>query len=174
MTVYALDGVAPRVAETAWVAPTASVMGNVELKAGASVWFGATIRGDQKNTITVGERTNIQDGSVLHSDEGVPLTIGADVTVGHMAMLHGCVIGDRSLVGIGATILNNAVIGENCLIGAHALIPEGKVIAPERTRALVNAVWACERARVHEHSAPRAPHTHRTRTARSFDAVCTA
>ena len=110
-----------------WIAPNATVLGDVILKQDASVWFGVVIRGDN-DPITIGERSNIQDNSVLHTDEGVPLTIGADVTVGHQAMLHGCTVGDNSLIGIGATVLNRAVIGKNCIIGAHALIPEGKVI----------------------------------------------
>ena len=110
-----------------WIAPTATVLGDVILLKDASVWFGVVIRGDN-DPITIGERSNIQDNSVLHTDEGVPLTIGADVTVGHKAMLHGCTVGDNSLIGIGATVLNRAVIGRNCIIGAHALIPEGKVI----------------------------------------------
>ena len=110
-----------------WIAPNATVLGDVILKRDASVWFGVVIRGDN-DPITIGERSNIQDNSVLHTDEGVPLTIGADVTVGHQAMLHGCTVGDNSLIGIGATVLNRAVIGKNCIIGAHALIPEGKVI----------------------------------------------
>jgi carbonic anhydrase/acetyltransferase-like protein (isoleucine patch superfamily) len=102
-------------------------MGNVILKENASVWYGAVLRGDN-DPITIGENSNIQDGSVLHTDVGCPLTIGKDVTVGHMVMLHGCTIGDETLIGIGSTILNNATIGKNCIIGAHALIPEGKVI----------------------------------------------
>jgi carbonic anhydrase/acetyltransferase-like protein (isoleucine patch superfamily) len=110
-----------------WIAPTATVLGDVILLKDASVWFGVVIRGDN-DPITIGERSNVQDNSVLHTDEGVPLTIGADVTVGHKAMLHGCTVGDNSLIGIGATVLNRAVIGKNCIIGAHALIPEGKVI----------------------------------------------
>lgn len=110
-----------------WIAPTATVIGDVILLKDASVWFGVVIRGDN-DPITIGERSNVQDNSVLHTDEGVPLTIGADVTVGHKAMLHGCKVGDNSLIGIGATVLNRAVIGRNCIIGAHALIPEGKVI----------------------------------------------
>ena len=110
-----------------WIAPNATVLGDVILLKDASVWFGVVIRGDN-DPITIGERSNIQDNSVLHTDEGVPLTIGADVTVGHKAMLHGCTVGDNSLIGIGATVLNRAVIGKNCIIGAHALIPEGKVI----------------------------------------------
>ena len=110
-----------------WVAENATVLGNVILKENASVWFNAVLRGDN-DPITVGEDSNIQDGSILHTDEGCPLTIGKGVTVGHMAMLHGCTIGDNSLIGIGATVLNRAKIGKNCLIGAHALIPEGKEI----------------------------------------------
>ena len=102
-------------------------MGRVLLERNASVWFGAVLRGDNE-LITVGENSNIQDNSVLHTDPGAPLTIGVGVTVGHQAMLHGCVIGDNSLIGIGATVLNRSVIGKNCLIGAHALVPEGKEI----------------------------------------------
>jgi carbonic anhydrase/acetyltransferase-like protein (isoleucine patch superfamily) len=110
-----------------WIAPTAAVMGNVILKKNASVWWGATLRGDN-DPIVIGENSNIQDGSVLHTDHGSPLTIGRDVTVGHLVMLHGCTIGDGSLVGIGSIILNGARIGKNCLIGANSLIPEGKEI----------------------------------------------
>lgn len=109
------------------MADNASVMGNVILEENASVWFNAVLRGDN-DPITIGENSNIQDGSVLHTDIGCPLNIGKDVTVGHMVMLHGCTIGDETLIGIGSTILNRAVIGKNCIIGAHALIPEGKVI----------------------------------------------
>lgn len=129
MTVYALGDKKPQLPPEGeyWIAPNAVVLGDVILKSGASVWFGATLRGDT-DTLTVGENTNIQDGSVLHADEGVPLVIGRDVTVGHKVMLHGCTIGDNSLIGIGAVILNGAVIGKNCLIGAGALITEGKVI----------------------------------------------
>ena len=110
-----------------WIAPNAVVLGDVELKSNASIWFGAVVRGDN-DPIVIGESTNVQDLSVLHNDEGVPLTLGAGVTVGHRAMLHGCVVGDNSLIGIGAVILNRAVIGRNCIIGAQALITEGKVI----------------------------------------------
>jgi carbonic anhydrase/acetyltransferase-like protein (isoleucine patch superfamily) len=111
----------------AWIAPTAAVIGNVRLEADASVWFGAVIRGDNE-PIVIGRGSNVQDGSVLHTDPGFPLTIGAHVTIGHMAMLHGCTIEDGALVGIGAVVLNGARIGRNSLIGAHALITEGKVI----------------------------------------------
>lgn len=128
MAVFELDSVSPEISEDgAWVAPTASVIGKVILEKGASVWFGAVLRGDNE-PITVGEDTNIQDNAVCHTDMGFPLTFGKGVTVGHQAMLHGCTIGDYSLIGIGATILNGAKIGKNCIIGAHALITEGKEI----------------------------------------------
>ncbi len=125
MAIYELDGIAPRVAETAWVADNAQVMGDVVLSDDVSVWFGVTIRGDT-DTITVGEGSNIQDGSVLHADLNVPLNIGKHVTVGHQVMLHGCTIGDESLIGIGAIVLNGAKIGRNCLVGAGSLVTEGK------------------------------------------------
>lgn len=114
-----------------WIAPNAVVLGSVELKINSSVWFGAVVRGDN-DPIVIGEGTNVQDHSVLHTDEGVPLTLGAGVTVGHRAMLHGCTVGDNSLIGIGAVVLNRAVIGRDCLIGAGALITEGKTI-PDRS-----------------------------------------
>jgi len=110
-----------------WIAPNAILIGRVVLKRNASVWFGATLRGDNE-PIVVGEDSNVQDGCVLHTDAGTPLVIGKGVTVGHLAMLHGCTIGDNSLIGIGAVVLNGARIGRNCLIGAKALIPEGKEI----------------------------------------------
>lgn len=125
MAIYSLDGVQPQVAATAWVADSAQVIGNVELSADASVWFGVVIRGDTE-TIRIGEATNIQDGSVLHADFGKPLTIGKQVTVGHKVMLHGCAVGDGSLIGIGAVVLNGARIGRNCIVGAGALVTEGK------------------------------------------------
>ena len=127
MSVYSLDGVTPKLADDVWIAPNAQLMGNVEMAAGSSVWFGAVIRGDN-DLIKIGARSNIQDNTVLHTDPGMPLTIGQGVTVGHQVMLHGCTIGDNSLIGIGATILNGATIGKNCIIGAHALITEGKTI----------------------------------------------
>jgi len=128
MTIYALDDVTPEIsADGAWVAPDAAVIGRVKLMPRASVWFGAVLRGDNE-LITLGEDSNVQDGSVLHTDMGFPLTLGRGVTVGHKAMLHGCTVGAYSLIGIGATILNGAKIGENCIIGAHALITEGKDI----------------------------------------------
>ena len=131
MAIYQLDDDIPRIADTAWVADSAQVIGRVELHEGASVWFGAVLRGDNE-WITLGARSNVQEGSVLHTDMGFPLTLGDDVTVGHQAMLHGCTVGEGSLIGIQAVILNNAVIGRECLIGAGALIPEGKVI-PDRS-----------------------------------------
>ncbi len=129
MTVYSLGDIAPNLPseDEYWIAPTASVMGNVVLEQNASVWWGAVVRGDN-DPITIGRGSNIQDGSVLHTDAGIPLTIGANVTVGHIVMLHGCTIGDGSLIGIGSIILNGAKIGKNCLIGAGALITEGKEI----------------------------------------------
>jgi carbonic anhydrase/acetyltransferase-like protein (isoleucine patch superfamily) len=110
-----------------WIAPTAVVIGKVRLAHNASVWWNAVLRADNE-PITLGENSNVQDGCVLHADPGFALTIGREVTVGHLAMLHGCTIGDNSLIGIGAVILNGAVIGRNCLIGAKALVPEGKAI----------------------------------------------
>jgi len=108
-----------------FVADSADVMGSVLLKNGASVWFNAVVRGDN-DLITIGENSNIQDGSVLHTDPGIPLTVGDNVTIGHMVMLHGCTIGEGSLIGIGSTILNGAKIGKGCLVGAHSLITENK------------------------------------------------
>ena len=125
MAIYELDGTAPQLAGSAWVADSAQVMGNVVLAEDSSVWFGAVLRGDTE-TITVGKGSNIQDGSVLHSDYGYPTTLGENVTVGHQVMLHGCTIGDETLIGIGATVLNGAKIGKNCLVGAGSLVTEGK------------------------------------------------
>jgi carbonic anhydrase/acetyltransferase-like protein (isoleucine patch superfamily) len=125
MAIYVLDGVAPQVAASAWIADSAQVMGSVELAEDTSVWFGTVIRGDTDN-IRIGRGSNIQDGSVLHADHGKPLTVGTGVTVGHQVMLHGCTIGDNSLVGIGAVVLNGARIGRNSLVGARALVTEGK------------------------------------------------
>ena len=125
MAVYELDGVAPRVDPTAWIADSAEVMGNVHLGPDASVWFGCVLRGDTES-MHIGEGSNIQDLSVLHADFGQPLHIGRHVTIGHKVMLHGCTIGDESLIGIGAVVLNGARIGKNCLVGAGALVTEGK------------------------------------------------
>ena len=125
MAVYEIDGKAPRVDSTAWIAGSAEVMGNVEIGPDASVWFGCVLRGDTE-VMRIGEGTNVQDGSVLHADAGMPLTLGRHVTVGHKVMLHGCTIGDESLIGIGAVVLNGARIGKNCLVGAGSLVTEGK------------------------------------------------
>lgn len=131
MAIYRLGGDAPRIPESAYVAPEATVIGRVTLGEQASVWPGAVIRGDD-DTIAIGDNTNVQDGAVLHVDPGCPMTIGANVTVGHQAMLHGCTIGDGTLVGIQAIVYNNAVIGRDCLIAAGAMVPEGKVF-PDRS-----------------------------------------
>ncbi|NCN72349.1 MAG: gamma carbonic anhydrase family protein [Rhodoferax sp.] len=125
MAIYEVDGITPQVAESAWVADSAEVMGDVALGEEVSIWFGVVVRGDT-SAIRIGNRTNIQDASVLHSDVGMPLTIGCGVTVGHKAMLHGCTVGDDSLIGIGAVVLNGAKIGKGCLVGAGALVTEGK------------------------------------------------
>ncbi len=125
MAIYELDGVAPQVAASAWVAENAQVVGQVTLAEDSSVWFGTVIRGDT-DTISIGRGSNIQDSSVLHADRGQPLSVGENVTVGHQVMLHGCTIGDESLIGIGAVVLNGARIGRNCLVGAGALVTEGK------------------------------------------------
>lgn len=125
--IYALDDIAPQIDPTAWVAPDANVIGKIVLEAGSSVWFGATLRGDNEE-IRLGANSNIQENCVLHTDMGYPLVIGANCTIGHKAMLHGCTIGEGSLIGMGATILNGAKIGRGCLIGAGALVTEGKEI----------------------------------------------
>ncbi|MFB9232334.1 gamma carbonic anhydrase family protein [Pseudohalocynthiibacter aestuariivivens] len=124
---YSLDGISPELDDDSWVAPDANLIGHVRLDAGASVWFGSTLRGDNE-LIHVGEGSNIQENSVLHTDIGYPLTIGKNCTIGHKAMLHGCTIGEQSLIGMGAMVLNGARVGRNCLIGAGALITEGKEI----------------------------------------------
>lgn len=125
--IYALDGVEPLIAPDAWVAPDANLIGRVVLEAAASVWFGCTLRGDNEE-IRIGAGSNVQENVVCHTDMGFPLVIGADCTIGHKAMLHGCVIGEGALIGMGATILNGARIGRGCLIGAGALVTEGKEI----------------------------------------------
>lgn len=127
MAIYALADIQPELAAASWIALSADVMGKVRLHHNASVWFAAVLRGDN-DWITIGENSNVQDGCVLHTDVGAPLTVGSYCTIGHKAILHGCTIGNNSLIGMGAVVLNHAVIGRNCLIGAHALIPEGKVI----------------------------------------------
>ncbi len=129
MAIYAFEGTSPKLpaADEYWIAPSASVIGNVTLGKMASVWFGAVLRGDN-DEIVIGDRSNIQDNCVLHVDPGFPLSIGNSVTVGHQATLHGCTVGDGSLIGMGATVLNGARIGCNAVIGAHALVSEGKEI----------------------------------------------
>ena len=129
MGLYNLGNVTPELPndDEYWIAPTAAVMGRVVLKKNASVWWGAVLRGDN-DPVVLGENSNVQDNSVLHTDTGSPLILGANVTIGHMVMLHGCTIGDNTLVGIGSVILNGAKIGKNCLIGANCLITEGKEI----------------------------------------------
>jgi carbonic anhydrase/acetyltransferase-like protein (isoleucine patch superfamily) len=129
LSIYRLGDLVPQLPANGdyWVAPNAVVLGNVRLGKNASIWFGAVLRGDNE-LIDIGEGSNIQDNSVLHTDPGCPLTLGANVTVGHQVMLHGCTIGDNSLVGIGSVILNRTRIGNNCLIGANTLIGEGKEI----------------------------------------------
>ncbi len=122
---YSLGGVKPVVDKEAWVAPNAAVLGNVKMASSSSVWFGCTLRGDN-DPIIIGENSNIQDNSVLHTDIGAPINIAEDVTVGHKVMLHGCIIGKNSLIGMGSTILNHAVIGENSIVGANSLVTEGK------------------------------------------------
>lgn len=129
MALYEFEGISPEVPEDGayWVAPNATVLGRVILKRNASVWYNAVLRGDNE-PIEIGEGSNVQDGCVLHTDPGFPLTVGDGCTIGHMVMLHGCTIADNSLIGIGATVLNGAKVGRNCLIGAHSLVPEGKEI----------------------------------------------
>ena len=125
--IYALDGIAPEIGAEVWVAPDANIIGRIVLEDAVNIWFGATLRGDNEG-IHVGRGSNIQENSVLHTDMGFPLTIGANCTIGHKAMLHGCTIGAGSLIGMGATILNGARIGQGCLVGAGALVTEGKDI----------------------------------------------
>jgi carbonic anhydrase/acetyltransferase-like protein (isoleucine patch superfamily) len=129
MTLYALGGKQPAIGEGAWIAPSADVIGEVVLGARVTIWFGVVIRADN-SAITIGDDSNVQDGSVLHSDADAPLAIGAGVTIGHKAILHGCTIGDGALVGMGATILNHAVIGAGSIVGANALVTEGKNFPP--------------------------------------------
>ncbi|MEM6653988.1 MAG: gamma carbonic anhydrase family protein [Pseudomonadota bacterium] len=127
MTIFALNDLIPDIDPDAWVAPDANVIGNVSLAAGVSIWFGSTLRGDNE-PIVLGDGTNVQEDVVMHTDPGFPLQIGAGCTIGHKAMLHGCFLGENTLIGMGATVLNGACIGPNCLIGACALITEGKEI----------------------------------------------
>jgi carbonic anhydrase/acetyltransferase-like protein (isoleucine patch superfamily) len=127
MPIYELNGEKPELpdADSFWIAPDAHVIGRVRLGMDVGIWFGAVVRADN-DRITVGDRSNVQEGAMLHADEGFPVTIGADVTIGHHAIVHGCTIGANTLIGMGATILNGARIGRNCLVGANALVTEGK------------------------------------------------
>ena len=125
MPLYALDDVLPRLAAGVWIAPDAHVIGHVQIGIDASVWFGAVLRGDNEK-ISIGPRTNIQDGAVLHTDLGYPLEVGEGCTIGHRAILHGCLIGANTLIGMGVTVLNGANVGRNCLVGANSLLSEGK------------------------------------------------
>lgn len=129
MPLYRLAGQRPVLADTAWVAPSADLIGDVRLADGASVWFGACIRGDN-TPIRIGERSNVQEGAMLHSDPGAPLDVGTDCTIGHHAVLHGCTLGDRVLIGMGAIVLNRAHIPDDCIVGAGALVTEGKTFEP--------------------------------------------
>lgn len=129
MPQYEIDGQRPAVPASAWIAPSADLIGAVKLGEDVGIWFGAVIRADNTDII-VGDRSNVQEGAMLHSDPGSPLTVGADCTIGHNAILHGCTVGDRALIGMGATVLNNAVIGDDCIVGAGALVTEGKSFPP--------------------------------------------
>ncbi|XDB00065.1 gamma carbonic anhydrase family protein [Sulfitobacter sp. LCG007] len=164
MTIYLLDGIAPEVHEDCWIAPDANVIGKVVLDAEVSVWFGATLRGDTEE-IRIGQGSNVQENCVLHTDIGYPLRVGAGCTIGHKAMLHGCTIGDNSLVGMGATILNGARIGRDCLIGAGALVTENKVI-PDGSLVLgapAKVIRALDRAAIGALSASAAGYVTRMR-----------
>jgi carbonic anhydrase/acetyltransferase-like protein (isoleucine patch superfamily) len=152
MAIHQLEDIAPEVHSTVWVAETAVVVGKVTLGENVGVWYGAVLRGDN-DRITVGANSNVQDGSVLHTDHGVPLTIGANVTVGHQVTLHGCTIGDGSLIGIQSVVLNGAKIGRNCLVGAGSLVTEGKefpdgVLIVGRPAKVVRELTADELARL--------------------------
>lgn len=128
MPIYALDGIAPEISpDVGWIAPSAVLVGNCHLGPEVGIWFGVVARGDIE-PVRIGARSNVQENSVLHTDKGFPLTIGKNCTIGHSAIIHGCTIGDNTLIGMGATVLNGAKIGKNCLIGANALITEGKEI----------------------------------------------
>ena len=166
MPVFSLDGVSPQIHPTAWVAPGAVVVGNVVLEEGASVWFNAVIRGDNER-VTIGPRCNVQDGCVLHSDPGFPLTLEADVTLGHTAIVHGCTVGAGALIGMGATVLNGAKIGAGALVGANALVPEGKEI-PAGAMALGAPAKVMRELTEAQISGLKATATHYTRNAERF------
>ena len=168
MAVYELDGIAPQIADSAWVADSAQVMGEVSVAADASIWFGTVVRGDT-STITIGEGSNVQDASVLHADLGMPLVIGRHVTVGHQVMLHGCTIGDETLIGIGAIVLNGAKIGKNCLVGAGALVTEGKEF-PDGTMILGSPARAVKQLSAEQMQSLRTSAQHYIDNARRFRA----
>lgn len=126
MSLYQLQDHVPQIHPESWIAPNAIVIGKVNVQKNASLWWNVVARGDN-DLITIGENSNVQDGSVLHTDAGIQLQIGANCTIGHMVMLHGCTIGENSLIGIGSVIMNHAVIGKNCIVGSNSLVPEGKV-----------------------------------------------
>jgi carbonic anhydrase/acetyltransferase-like protein (isoleucine patch superfamily) len=168
MAIYELDQIAPRIAASAWVADSAQVMGDVTLSEDASVWFGAVVRGDTA-TITIGKGSNIQDASVLHADVGKPLTIGENVTVGHQVMLHGCTIGDGSLIGIGAIVLNGARIGKGCIVGAGSLVTEGKEF-PDGSMILGSPAKAVRELTPEQQAGLRMSALHYTENARRFKA----
>ena len=166
MAIYELDGVAPTIADSAWVADSAQVMGRVELAEDASIWFQSVLRGDTE-TIQIGKGSNVQDGSVLHADHGLPLVIGDYVTVGHKVMLHGCTIGDESLIGMGAIVLNGAKIGKNCLVGAGALVTEGKEF-PDGSMILGSPAKAVRQLTVEQIEGLRRSARHYVENARRF------
>lgn len=134
MSIYCLEDRIPQIHPESWIAPNATIIGSVEVQRNASVWWNAVLRGDN-DIITIGENSNVQDGSVLHTDKGIALTIGSNCLIGHMVMLHGCTIGEGSLIGIGSIVLNRSVIGKQCIVGANTLIPEGKTY-PDRVMIL--------------------------------------
>ena len=166
MAIYELDLIAPRVAVSAWVADSAQVMGNVELAEDTSIWFGAILRGDTE-IITIGRGSNIQDGSVLHADIGMPLSVGANVTVGHKVMLHGCTVGDGSLIGIGAVVLNGAKIGKDCIVGAGAWVTEGKEV-PDGSMIIGSPAKAVRELSAEQQSALKMSAIHYIENARRF------
>ncbi|WP_394757726.1 gamma carbonic anhydrase family protein [Rhodoferax sp.] len=168
MAIYELDGIAPRIADSAWVADSAQVMGDVDLAEEVSVWFGVVIRGDTAS-IRIGRRSNIQDASVLHADVDQALTVGAGVTVGHQVTLHGCTIGDDSMIGMGAVILNGAKIGKGCLVGARALVTEGKEF-PDGSMILGSPAKVVRQLRIEELEGLRLSAQHYLANARRFRA----
>ena len=166
MAIYELDLLTPCIAGSAWVADSAQVMGNVELAEDTSIWFGAILRGDTE-TISIGRGSNIQDGSVLHADIGKPLIVGENVTVGHQVMLHGCTIGDGSLIGIGAVVLNGAKIGKGSIVGAGALVTEGKEF-PDGSMIIGSPAKAVRELNVEQQAALKMSAMHYIENARRF------